>query len=441
MSKVNILRNIISGVWAIETSYAQAYFPAIYNILNNADSVLPVITEPQFQLINSSHHVNTRSSLDSTNEKSIAIINIKGAIVKYDVECGETGTETYANMIENALQNESIAGIILDIDSGGGSGDAVNRITDVIKSAKKPIIAYVGNGMAASAAYWIASACKEIYATYKTDEIGSIGTYVTLADFKAFYASKGLPIIEVYATDSTEKNKPFREALAGNVDYLRENYIDPFNKEFQNTVKTNRKGKLNLADYPDVMKGKLFTADVAVKAGLIDGLKSFKEVINRTFELANGANKGANNSKNQNQIDMSKFAKLAMLVGVATHFESTAEGVHLSEEMLTSIEEALTAKETAESALATATTKATDLETKVSTLTTEATTSANKIAELETKVTELGKEHPGVKGAATSNSNVETTAGADGKKSDAELYPWLADLPNNPLFAKVTTEN
>ena len=62
-----------------------------------------------------------------------------------------------------ALEDDSIQGIVLNIDSPGGQMNGTNELANMIFAARgtKPITAYVG-GLGASGAYWIASAADEI---------------------------------------------------------------------------------------------------------------------------------------------------------------------------------------------------------------------------------------------------------------------------------------
>lgn len=311
-----LLKSVLSHPWAITPAAAEGYYPSIMNLLKGIDpgkTVNKEVTE-----LYASFNSSEKKSASFSNEKPqgnnqvVAIIPIKDVIIKYDAECGPYGTETISQWILRADQNPNVSAIILDIDSPGGDGMAVQYISDVIKNASKPVLAFCGNGTTASAAYWIASNCTEIYATYETDEIGSIGTYITIADFKSYYEAQGLKIHEIYATKSTEKNKPFKDALDGKYDNLRANVIDPFNEQFINTVKANR---------PDVnekvFKGTLYSAKDAIEMGLIDGLKTLDEVIQRAFELSSTENSGSTNSNTKNMFGSKNKTTFAALMAFA----------------------------------------------------------------------------------------------------------------------------
>ncbi len=71
--------------------------------------------------------------------------------------------DSFANDFQQALNNPAISNIILHIDSPGGMVTGVHECAEMIYQArgKKPMTAYV-SGMAASAAYWLASAVMKL---------------------------------------------------------------------------------------------------------------------------------------------------------------------------------------------------------------------------------------------------------------------------------------
>ncbi|CAB4138877.1 SppA Periplasmic serine proteases (ClpP class) [uncultured Caudovirales phage] len=293
MSK-NIARNLIGGKWLIEAGAAAGYLPLAHALVTGRasfekdDAHEPIPDHMNFEVITSSaeRFSYTDHSRSKSREKVIGVISLKDPIIKYNEECGPQGTESKAAQIRQAADDPQVAAIILDIDSPGGSADAVQNPSAAILEArkKKPVVAYLGNGMTASAAYWIASHASELYATFETDQIGSIGTYITMVNYEKFIASWfETDVVQVYATKSTEKNKGYRDAFADkpSTEYLLEHDLDPFNEVFINTVKKNRPGVKDAA-----FTGKLFMAGDAMAVGLIDGMKTFEETVQRAMELA-----------------------------------------------------------------------------------------------------------------------------------------------------------
>lgn len=335
MSHENLLLTLSQNVWAIEPNAARAFFPLVSKILSgesiadfntsekdDQDKPKPLAVIPYSgdKLI----HVPSRwDGFAYAKPNSVGVIPFKSVIVKYDQACGPIGTETLSKLIIEAANNPNIVGIIIDADSPGGAGNAVNAPSEAIEFAKtqKPVIAYSGNGMTASAMFWIASSANEIYATYENDLIGSIGTYLTLYDVVQYYEQQGIKIHEIYATKSTEKNKDFIEALKGPEHYkrIRENYIDPFNESFIKAVQTNRAGKLKSDEW---QKGGLYFSKKAEQEGLIDGFKTFNEVVDRVFELAEQKNSNQSTKINTNMKFKSTWTALLSILG----FGVVAEG-------------------------------------------------------------------------------------------------------------------
>jgi ClpP class serine protease len=213
----------------------------------------------------------------------VAIIPVNGPLMKYDF-CGSFGTANLGRMFQLADSTPSVKSIVLLVDSPGGTVDGTSSFAEMIKKSKKTTMAIV-DGLTASAAYWIASSANEVISTSKTDVIGSIGTMVSWWDRTEAMKANGYVLREYYATKSVDKNRGFREAAAGDGRMLIQEMLDPINNEFTGAVKTNRSGKLDLAN-EDVLTGKTYIATRAKEVGLIDNIMSFDKAIARSLQMA-----------------------------------------------------------------------------------------------------------------------------------------------------------
>jgi signal peptide peptidase SppA len=207
---------------------------------------------------------------------SIAVIDITDVITKYDQECGPAGMLTKADLIKRCDAAKNINAIILNSDSGGGEGGAARLMNETIKGIEKPVFAYVSD-MAASAAYYIASACDYIVANSNVAIIGSIGTYMTIADYSGMLQNEGIRLIEVYADASADKNKEYYDALKGDVSGIKA-LANRFNDQFIFDIASNREKQLT-ADAKAWGTGKLFNAKEAMDLGLIDNIGSMDDLI------------------------------------------------------------------------------------------------------------------------------------------------------------------
>ncbi|MDD6149354.1 MAG: S49 family peptidase [Bacteroides sp.] len=218
-----------------------------------------------------------------SNRKKIMIVPLHGTMTKYDT-CASYGTQTLAEAIEGYADDSSIAGVVLDIDSGGGSGNAVPPLVAAIKklqAAGKPICVHCD--LCGSAAYWVASQCDAIYMDNKTSEVGSIGAYYLFCDDSAQNPTTGEKWISIYAQESEDKNYAYRQALEGNIKPAQEE-LAVYVKMFQDDVMAGRPGILK--DEKGVLTGKMFITSEAIRLGMADGSKSLKETAEIVMALA-----------------------------------------------------------------------------------------------------------------------------------------------------------
>jgi signal peptide peptidase SppA len=215
---------------------------------------------------------------------SVGIVSMVGPITKYEGDCGEPGAIQMAQWLSDMEKRQNISSVVIVTDTPGGEARAANSITGTISKMKKPVLSYV-DGMAASLGMWITSATDEVYVSNRMDEVGSIGSFVMLADYSGYFEQKGIKIHEIYAPQSTDKNKDYRDALKGEYDAIR-NDLELLTNEFISFVSKERPAAAN-----NVKKwntGKMFYAEEAKKIGLIDGIKSLDQVVSKAaFNAAN----------------------------------------------------------------------------------------------------------------------------------------------------------
>src|SRR5690606_28406442 len=130
--------------------------------------------------------------------------------------------------LQLALDDPSISGIVLSIDTPGGVVNGVNELANAIRGARsqKRIVAYVG-GMAASAGYWLASQASEIVIE-ETAALGSIGVRAVVTDTSKKDAEAGR--IEFVSSQSPGKRADLsteegRARIQRHVDALADVFI------------------------------------------------------------------------------------------------------------------------------------------------------------------------------------------------------------------------
>jgi protease-4 len=274
-----LIRAVLSEPWMLDASEANQYLPLLSNLLggNNAfgqyqDKDLVFEANGAVMAGGDSITIGTRQ------EGYTAILPITGPILKYTAECGPRGMDYYGSMLMMAENDPNINSVLLVIDSGGGQAFGTQSFAKLIKSMSKPTLAIINDGVGASAAYWIASAASEgIWATTATSVVGSIGTMVTIADFRQKMEKDGIILHEIYADASTNKNKDFKDAIDGKYEPIKASLLNPINEAFMDSVRASRGSKIT---NEEVLTGKTYMAAEAVTLGLIDQIGSIQEAVN-----------------------------------------------------------------------------------------------------------------------------------------------------------------
>jgi protease-4 len=214
-----------------------------------------------------------------------------------------------ASVVNKLSLSEKVETIIFEIDSPGGSVDGTQTYANAIANSNKRTIGIVNEGMAASAAYWIGSSCDELYVTKSTDMVGSIGVYITLADFTEYYENIGIKVKDIYSRLSPEKNKTYHDALAGDEDAMKD-HLDFIANAFHAHVKSHRDINISAGD---PFKGAMFLAEQATEIGLIDGIKSWDELMTEIQSGKGSNNNGPSANNNSKNSEMKISEKLAIL--------------------------------------------------------------------------------------------------------------------------------
>lgn len=178
----------------------------------------------------------------------------------------------------NAAQDDSISGIVLLMDSPGGSASASSAIRELIASIRgvKPIVTLV-IGQCASGGYLIASATDYIVAPAMA-EIGSIGVVMSFSKYKnpQIRSEIHADIEQITLTAGRYKalTNPFTEMTKESETALQEaiNYTYDL---FCSQVAEGR--KLDLSKRSEWADAKIFTGEEAKNIGLVDEVGSIIE--------------------------------------------------------------------------------------------------------------------------------------------------------------------
>lgn len=204
---------------------------------------------------------------DPLHREHTASIDIIGEIF------GEQGisAEQVIESLQAAFKAKNCKGIVLRINSPGGSGVQANQIYKEINRLRTirtdlPVYAVIED-VGASAAYLIASAADQIYAD-EASLIGSIG--VLINSFGFVNAMEKIGIERRLYTAGKHKGMldPFSPASTEDQVFIKQQ-LDDVHKKFIESVKVGRKGRLANDDI--IYSGRFWAGAQAKALGLIDG--------------------------------------------------------------------------------------------------------------------------------------------------------------------------
>ncbi len=201
----------------------------------------------------------------------MAVVEVVGAMTKYgsSMSAMEFGTIGVRRAIRAALADDMVAGILLVIDSPGGTVAGTGDLADEVAKANavKPVTAYIED-IGASAAYWVASQAGRIVAN-KTAGIGSIGVYSVIRDTSARAISEGVRVHVVKSGQFKGAGAPGTEVTAEHLAEVQRE-INEVNTEFVRAVADGRGLPVETAEA--LADGRLHIAAAAVGLGLIDAV-------------------------------------------------------------------------------------------------------------------------------------------------------------------------
>lgn len=173
------------------------------------------------------------------------------------------------DQIEKATKNSSIKGILLNVDSPGGSVSPSIEIAYAIKRAKavKPVVVYA-SGTIASGSYYASIWANEIVAN-PGSMVGSIGVIMQGANFSELMNKVGVSTQTVQAGKYKQVGTMDRKWTDDEVKELNK-VIDGTYKMFVSDVATAR--HLDVNKSTDFANAHIFTAEQAKEVGLIDSL-------------------------------------------------------------------------------------------------------------------------------------------------------------------------
>jgi protease-4 len=203
-------------------------------------------------------------------DKITALVEINGVIAPDS----DAAADFIVTGLRNAFEDDKTAGVILRINSPGGSPVQSGYINDEIKRLKIkypdiPVYAVIQD-ICASGGYYIAVAADQIYAD-KASIVGSIGVRMDGFGFVEAMEKMGVERRLLTAGESKGALDPFSPVSQNDVIHVK-GLLREIHEQFISTVKEGRGDRLSTST--DLFSGLFWTGEKSFELGLIDGFGS-----------------------------------------------------------------------------------------------------------------------------------------------------------------------
>ncbi len=210
----------------------------------------------------------------ATSKQHTAVIDVAGAIM----EGNPTDADNLIEGLRDAVKDKNTKGIVLRMNSPGGSPVQAAYVYEEIRRIKKengkmPIYAVVSD-ICASGCYYIAAAADKIY-VHPASVVGSIGVIMNGFGFVDSMQRLGIERRLMIAGDHKALMDPFSPSNEFEKHHMQE-VIDTVHHQFIDAVKQGRGDRLK--DNPDLFSGLVWTGQDSIKLGLADEVGNAREV-------------------------------------------------------------------------------------------------------------------------------------------------------------------
>jgi len=219
---------------------------------------------------------------DSENEKGykvqngIAIIEMHGPMIKraqgfFARFLGIKGYVQIGEIFKQAMADQEVKGIFLDMDSPGGSADGTSDLADIVFAArgKKPVLSFA-DGQMTSAGQWIGGSADFVAAANETTRLGSVGVYGVHFDYADRAKELGVKPTVFSAGKFKAIGNQFEHLTKKDTEYIQSQF-DYMHAQFIAAVSRNHGIPVDKLD-GDLKEAKVFMGSQGVSVGLADAV-------------------------------------------------------------------------------------------------------------------------------------------------------------------------
>lgn len=183
-----------------------------------------------------------------------------------------TTSEDVLSLLDDAQFTDSIKGVLIEVDSYGGSSAPAEEISNYIKNMNKPVVSFI-RGAGASAAYGSIVPSDYIFAL-KSSDVGSIGVTMSYLDNVSKNQQEGYSFIQLSTgkfKDAGTPDRPItqeeRNLFMRDLKIIHENFIQ--------TVSENR--NIVIEKVREIADGSTVLGERAKELGLIDEIGDYSD--------------------------------------------------------------------------------------------------------------------------------------------------------------------
>ncbi len=203
--------------------------------------------------------------------KSILSLEIRGIITS-------ATSESFMKNVREYAGKESIKGVLIRVNSPGGTVGASQEINATVKEIKdyykKPVIVSGGDIVASGGVYSIMSADQILISPGTL--FGSVGVLMQFQNLSELARWAKMEIYALKAGEFKDSGNPFREMTLRERE-LFENTLDTVLDQFKDTIIKGR--NLDEKIVERIADGRIITGEEALELGLVDGIGSFNEAV------------------------------------------------------------------------------------------------------------------------------------------------------------------
>jgi protease-4 len=227
----------------------------------------------------------------SDTKDKIAIVDVEGVLSSDEQETilatKESQLVAFVEKLKRAEADDDVKALVIRIDSPGGdvtTSDILYHELVRFKQRKKIPVVAAFMGVAASGGYYLASGADTIVA-HPTSITGSIGVISMHFSLTGLLDKIGVKVEALKSGPRKDVGSPFRTLDEADRKLLQ-SLIDQFYARFLDVVAEGRKGRLSPAEVKVLADGRVFTAQQALEAKLVDRVGYLEEAVGEALARA-----------------------------------------------------------------------------------------------------------------------------------------------------------